>query len=90
MKNKLDELRNAFDDRSAFEAVEAKYEDQIAALQGNLDMERDNAANKVGENSEMKCKMDMLEDQLEALKKENDEAKKKLADEKIANARKVI
>eukprot|EP00092_Neocalanus_flemingeri_P048290 GFUD01055034.1.p1 GENE.GFUD01055034.1~~GFUD01055034.1.p1 ORF type:complete len:644 (+),score=253.80 GFUD01055034.1:52-1983(+) len=89
VKNKLEELRNAFDDRSLFEAVEAKHGEQIAALQDNLEMERANAANNAGENSEMKCKMDLLEDQLEALKKENVEAKKNLDDEKIANARKI-
>ena len=89
VEKKLKELRNAFDDRSAFDDMEAKYKEQIAALHENLESERENTANTAGDNSEMKCKMDMLEEQLEALKKETEEAKEKLADEKIANAREV-
>ena len=89
VEKKLKELRNAFDDRSAFDDMEAKYKEQIAALHENLESERENTANTAGDNSEMKCKMDMLEEQLEALKKESEEAKEKLADEKIANAREV-
>eukprot|EP00091_Calanus_sinicus_P024004 TRINITY_DN8390_c0_g1_i1.p1 TRINITY_DN8390_c0_g1~~TRINITY_DN8390_c0_g1_i1.p1 ORF type:complete len:162 (+),score=39.14 TRINITY_DN8390_c0_g1_i1:492-977(+) len=77
VEKKLEELRNAFDDRSAFDEMEAKYKEQIEALHENLESERQNTANTAGDNSEMKCKMDMLEEELEALKKENEDVKKK-------------
>ena len=82
VEKKLEELRNAFDDRSGFDDMEAKYKEQIAALHENLESERENTANTAGDNSEMKCKMDMLEERLEALKRENEEAKEKLADDR--------
>jgi len=87
VEKKLEELRNAFDDRSAFDDMEAKYKEQVAALHDNLELEKENTANTAGDNSEMKCKVDMLEEELAALKKENEKAKDQLASEKIANAR---
>ena len=69
--------------------MEAKYKAQIGELQDNLEKEREQAKACAGDNSEMKCKVALLEDQLEDLKKENQEAKEKLADEKIAKAREV-
>jgi len=87
VEKKLEELRNAFDDRSAFDEMEARYKEQIAALHDNLESEKEAIANIAGDNSEMKCKIDILEQQLEALKKENEESKDQLAAEKIASAR---
>merc|ERR1719378_397599 len=67
--------------------MEAKYKAQLGELQSNLEKEREQAKVCAGDNSEMKCKVALLEDQLQDLKKENQEAKEKLADEKIAKAR---
>ena len=89
VEKKLEELRNAFDDRSAFDDMEAKYKEQVAALHDNLEVEKENTAHTAGDNSEMKCKVDMIEEELAALKKENEKAKDQLASEKIANAREV-
>ena len=90
VEKKLEELRNAFDDRSAFDEMEARYKEQIAALHDNLESEKEAIANIAGDNSEMKCKIEILEQQLEALKKENEESKDQLAAEKIASAREVL
>jgi len=87
VETKLEELRNAFDDRTAFDEMEARYKEQIAALHNNLESEKENIANIAGDNSEMKCKIDILEQDLEALKKENQQTKDELAAEKIASAR---
>jgi len=87
VEKKLEELRNAFDDRSAFDEMESRYKEKIAALQENLESEKENIANIAGDNSEMKCKIEILEQQLAALKEENDKTKDQLAAEKIANAR---
>lgn len=87
VEKKLEELRNAFDDRSAFDEMETKYKDQIAALRDSLEIEKENTANTAGDNSEMKCKIDILEKELEAAKKENEQIKDQLAAEKIASAR---
>ena len=89
VEKKLEELRNAFDDRSALDEMEARYKEQIAALNNNLESEKENIANIAGDNSEMKCKIDILEQDLEALKKENQQTKDELAAEKIASAREV-
>ena len=89
VEKKLEELRNAFDDRSAFDEMETKYKDQIAALRDSLEIEKENTANTAGDNSEMKCKIDILEKELEAAKKENEQIKDQLAAEKIASAREV-
>ena len=69
--------------------MEAKYKAQLGELQSNLEKEREQAKVCAGDNFEMKCKVALLEDQLQDLKKENQEAKEKLADEKIAKAREV-
>merc|ERR1711915_1102688 len=87
ISNKLEDLRGSFDDRTAFDEMEAKYKAQLGELQNNLEKEREQAEMCAGDNSAMKCKIALLEDQLEDLKKENQEAKGKLADEKIAKAR---
>ena len=69
--------------------MEAKYKAQLGELQEDLQKEREQATICSGDNSEMKCKLAMLEEQLKDLKNENQEAKEKLADEKIAKAREV-
>ena len=69
--------------------MEAKYKAQLGELQSNLEKEREQAEMCAGDNSAMKCKIALLEDQLEDLKKENQDVKGKLAEEKIANAREV-
>ena len=89
IEKKLEELRNAFDDRSALDEMESRYKDQISRLHDQLVLEKANAANSAGDNSENKCKLDILQKQLEDLKKENDQMKEQLAKEKIANAREV-
>merc|ERR1711915_254150 len=87
ISKKLEDLRGSFDDRTAFDEMEAKYKAQLGELQSSLEKEREQAEMCAGDNSAMKCKIALLEDQLEDLKKENQEAKEKLADEKIAKAR---
>ena len=44
VEKKLEDLRNAFDDRSAFDEMEARYKEQIAALHDNLESEKENIA----------------------------------------------
>merc|ERR1712013_522477 len=78
IENKLAELRHTFDDRSAFDEMESKYKEQIEALHANLVIEKENAANTEGDNSEMKCKIDILQNQLEDIKKENEQIKDQL------------
>ena len=90
IEKKLDELRTAYDDRSAFDQMENKYKEQIAALEESLETEKANIVNTASDNSEMKCKLELLENELEALKGENEDVKAKLADTKIALAREVI
>merc|ERR1711915_927545 len=80
ISKKLEDLRSSFDDRTAFDEMEAKYKVQLGELQENLQKERKRADMCAGDNSEMKCKLAMLEDQLKDLEKEKEEAKKKLAD----------
>merc|ERR1719419_1388564 len=87
ISRKLKDLRGSFDDRTAFDEMEAKYKAQLGELQEDLQKEREQATICSGDNSEMKCKLAMLEEQLKDLKNENQEAKEKLADEKIAKAR---
>ena len=89
ISKKLEDLRGSFDDRTAFDEMETKYKAQLEKLQKNLRKEREQAVACAGDNSELKCKLAMLEDQLEDLRKENQETKEKLADEKIAKAREV-
>merc|ERR1719419_2184434 len=77
ISKKLEDLRGSFDDRSKFDEMEAKYNAQLGVLQENLQKERKQADVCAGDNSEMKCKLAMHEDQLKDLKKENQEAKNK-------------
>merc|ERR1711915_1063324 len=77
ISKKLEDLRGSFDDRTAFDEMEAKYKVQLGELQENLQKERKQANVCAGDNSEMKCKLAMLEDQLKDLEKDAENSKLK-------------
>jgi len=87
MKKTIEDFRASLDNSAEFKNFEAKFKEKLKYLEENLEKERETVKTFAGEKSELSCKLNDLEKELEIMKRENGDIRQRLSDEKCIQAK---
>ena len=89
MKKTIEDFRASLDNSAEFKNFEAKFKEKLKYLEETLEKERETVKTFAGEKSELSCKLNDLEKELEIMKRENGDIRQRLSDEKCIQAKTV-